>query len=77
MGIASHAVLGTEQGDKLDARCLVEDVNGTLEVVINAAGIGHQPHALALQLSKATVTQHLDTRLDNSTCSHRRQHAHY
>ena len=81
MGIATHAVLGTKQCHEFDARRLVEDVNGALQVVVYAAGIGHQTHTLALQLGKAAVTQHFDTRLDdlasNRTCRHHHHHTQY
>ena len=77
MGIAAHTVLGAEQRHEFHARRLVEDVNGALEVVVDAAGVGHQPHALALQLGEPAVAQHLDTWLDNRPSRHRRHHTHY
>ena len=77
MGIAAHAVLRAKQRHELDARRLVEDVDGTLEVVVDAAGVGHQPHALALQRRESAVTQHLDTRLDNRPGRHHRHRTHY
>ena len=77
MGIAAHAVLGAEQRHELDARRLVQDVDGALEVVVDAAGVSHQPDALALQRGKPAVAQHLDTRLDDRPGRHRHHHTHY
>ena len=56
MGIAAHAMFGAKQRHKLDAGSLVEDVNGALEVIVDAAGIGHESNALALQLGKSAIT---------------------
>ena len=59
MHVAAHTVLRAVQSRKLHARRLVQDVDGTLELIVHTRGIGDESDALALQDVEIAVAQHL------------------
>ena len=67
VGVAAHAMLGAVERHQFHTGSLIEDVNCRLEIVVDSTGIGHQPHALALQLLEAAVAQHLDAGFHHGT----------
>ena len=51
------------KGDQFDSRGIIEDINGLIQEMINAAWIGHKTYPLAYQPSELAVSEHLDSGL--------------
>ena len=59
IGIAPHAMLGSEKGFQFHTGCSRQDIDGRTQVPVDAAGVGHQPHFFPFQAGETAVTQDL------------------
>jgi hypothetical protein len=64
--VATYAVLGREQSDEANAGGLVEDVDGSVEVGVDAGGVGDEAYAFALEEVEIVVAEHFDAGADAS-----------
>ena len=62
--ITANAVFGTVESNKFDARRFVDNVDGRLEVAVDARRVGNQSDALALQLAETAVAKHFHARFN-------------
>ena len=65
VGIAADAVLGAEEGDELDLRDGVEDVDGAAQTSGDAGGVCYQANAFADERLEAVGDQHVDAGADD------------
>ena len=63
--VAADAVFRGEEADQVDVFGFIEDVDGRLEIAVDAAGVGEQAHFLAFESRETAVTQHFDARFDH------------
>ncbi len=57
---AAHAVLRTEEGDKIDHVAFVEEVSSTPQAAVNSRGIGDQANAPAGELWVTLGEEHIE-----------------
>ena len=74
--ITTHAVFGTIKCHQFHSGRLIQNVDGGFKIAVHTAGIGHQTHALALQLLKAAIAQHFNAGFYLRGGKHSRSHSH-
>ena len=73
MHVAAHSVFRAKQCHKLNAFGFMKNVDGRLQVVVNACRIGYQTYTLACKLLEIIVAEHLHARLRRRSSAKRRR----
>ena len=63
--VTADAMLRREKPHQVHVFGLEENVDGRMELAVDAAGIGEQAHLLAFQAREAAVAKHFDARFDH------------
>jgi hypothetical protein len=74
--VSAYAMLRAEEGHKVHLRGLEEDVDGTAELAVYAAGVGNEAHPLTQQGLEAVLYQHFQAggHLGTETQGHNQGH---
>lgn len=58
--VATHSMLGSEQGDEIDLRAFVQYVYGRSQVVVHTGRIGDQPYAFTFEAFEVALAKYLN-----------------
>ena len=72
VGVASHPVFRAEEGHDFNSGGLEEDVDGGVQVAVDAAGVGDYSYLLACELGEASIAEYFYSGfyLGRSCCCH-------